>query len=103
MSANRLGVSRRSIHAYLYATISIGVVALLLPRTPATPPLLLIALCIPLIFRLVPRNRFYGLRTPWTMNASEEAWYRHNMIAALVVTAASVAWVVVVALNRVRP
>ena len=39
----------------------------------------LILVSIPLILRLVPRNRFYGLRIPPTCN-SESVWYDANAL-----------------------
>ena len=41
---------------------------------------LIAALSIPLIFRMVPRNFFYGLRTPSTLS-SDELWFRANHFA----------------------
>ena len=41
---------------------------------------LLIVLSIPLIFRWVPRNRFYGLRIPATLG-NESVWYDANALS----------------------
>jgi hypothetical protein len=35
-------------------------------------------IAIPLILKKVPRNGFYGFRTPKTMAGSDEHWYRIN-------------------------
>ena len=35
---------------------------------------------VPLILKLVPRNRFYGFRTPATLS-SDEIWFRANRFA----------------------
>lgn len=43
-------------------------------------PVILAALSIPLILKVVPPNRIYGLRTPKTL-ASEALWYRANSFA----------------------
>lgn len=42
---------------------------------------LLIVLSIPLVLRLVPRNRFYGFRIPATLS-SESVWYDANALCA---------------------
>jgi uncharacterized membrane protein len=62
------------------------------PRAPATPPLLFIALGVPLVFRLVPRNWLYGLRTPRTLGTTEEVWYRQNVITGAVLVIAGIVW-----------
>ena len=41
-------------------------------------PALLRVIAIPLILKKVPRNGFYGFRTPKTMAGSDEQWYRIN-------------------------
>ena len=41
----------------------------------------LIVLSIPLLFRWVPRNRFYGFRIPATMR-SDSVWYEANALCA---------------------
>ena len=41
-------------------------------------PLLVIALSVPLIFRLVPRNFFYGIRTRSSLSGSTADWYAIN-------------------------
>lgn len=35
-------------------------------------------IAIPLILKKVPKNGFYGFRTPKTMAGSDEQWYRIN-------------------------
>jgi uncharacterized membrane protein len=49
----------------IYALVNIGIA------------LLLMALSIPLIFRKVPMNHFYGIRFPQSFK-SNEAWYEIN-------------------------
>jgi uncharacterized membrane protein len=41
-------------------------------------PALLMVIAIPLILKKVPKNCFYGLRTPKTMAGSDEQWYQVN-------------------------
>lgn len=41
---------------------------------------LIIALSIPLILKMIRRNRFYGFRVPKTL-ASDEVWYPANVMA----------------------
>jgi len=53
-------------------------------------PAILIALSLPLVFRLVPRNRWYGYRTPRSLGSDAE-WYRMNRIAGVAVIAAAFA------------
>ncbi len=48
----------------------------------ATPALLLAIAAMPLVFGLVPPNRFYGVRTAKTLSNSA-LWYRVNRFAAV--------------------
>jgi hypothetical protein len=50
----------------------------------AVPALLLFIAAIPLIFGLVPRNRFYGVRMPKTLS-NDKIWYSVNRHAAVVI------------------
>jgi uncharacterized membrane protein len=54
----------------------------------------LMAIAIPMILQMVPRNAFYGFRTAYTMS-SDEAWYRGNRLAGFTVLAAGAAWTAV--------
>jgi hypothetical protein len=45
---------------------------------------LIVAASVPLILGRVPRNDFYGLRTPRTMSGSLEEWYRANRTGGIV-------------------
>ena len=56
-------------------------------------PLALIALCVPLILRKVPRNRFYGFRTARTLS-SDAVWYPANRIAGTALVWAGLIWLV---------
>jgi hypothetical protein len=62
-------------------------------------PLAIIALAIPLILEKVPRNRYYGFRTPFTMS-SDPIWYRANKIAGITLVAAGIFWL---ALGQILP
>jgi uncharacterized membrane protein len=44
-------------------------------------PLLIIAISVPLFLGKVPRNRWYGFRTPKTLS-SDSVWYPANRIGA---------------------
>ena len=69
----------------------------ILPKNETTGPILLIALGLPLIFRLVPRNWLYGTRTLRTLRGPEETWYRQNIITGVAMVLIGVIWGVVVA------
>ncbi len=51
-------------------------------------PVLLILLSLPLVFQLVPRNRWYGYRTPRSLS-SDADWRRLNRIAGIAIIAAA--------------
>lgn len=52
------------------------------------PTALIAAFSIPLVLKLVPPNRIYGVRTTHTL-ASPEVWFRVNRFAGLALVAAS--------------
>jgi hypothetical protein len=52
---------------------------------------LIIALAIPTILELVPRNRIYGFRTPYTMS-SDAVWYRANRLSGFAFLVAGLFW-----------
>jgi uncharacterized membrane protein len=54
-------------------------------------PLMLIALSMPLIYQIVPRNRLYGFRTRYTLS-SDQVWYRANKIGGIAMLAAGIFW-----------
>ena len=54
-------------------------------------PTLLIIVSIPMILEMIPRNGFYGFRTPYTLS-SDQVWYRANRIAGLALLAAGLFW-----------
>ena len=60
-----------------------------MPEQPfAIPAVALFILAIPLVLGLIPRNRFYGMRTARTLS-DERAWYAANRVAGIAVMAAS--------------
>ena len=68
-----------------------------MPRTDAAVPILLIALGWPLVFRLVPRNWLYGMRTPRTLRGTEDTWYRQNVITGVVLVLVGAIWLGILA------
>jgi hypothetical protein len=62
-------------------------------------PLLIIALAIPVILEKVPRNYFYGFRTPYTMS-SDAVWYRANKISGVALAIGGAVWLL---LGQVLP
>ena len=53
-----------------------------LPRQLLLIPALMIGLSLPMILNLIPRNRYYGLRTAKTLS-SEKIWYRANRVSGV--------------------
>jgi hypothetical protein len=96
MDATRHNPSNRFrlVVAIAYAIAVIVVLTLTVPRGTGVPAVL-IALSVLLIFRRVPRNWIYGLRTPRTLRGTDETWYRQNAIAGMVGTAIGVVWLLV--------
>ena len=99
MDAHRLATSKplRLVLALAYATAVATLALGVFPRTNATGPLIMIALGLPLIFRLVPRNWLYGTRTLRTLRGPEETWYRQNVITGVAMVIVGTVWAVVVA------
>ena len=87
----------RLVLAIGYATAVVALSLAVLPRTQATGPLIMIALGLPFIFRLVPRNWIYGTRTLRTLRGPEESWYRQNVISGIVMVLVGIVWLGVVA------
>jgi uncharacterized membrane protein len=54
-------------------------------------PLLTVGLAVPLIFRKIPPNPFYGLRTRSTFS-SRRIWYAANRIAGIWLAVAGIVW-----------
>jgi uncharacterized membrane protein len=46
---------------------------------------------VPLIFEWIPRNGFYGFRTPRTLE-SDAVWYPANKTAGILLTVVGVIW-----------
>jgi formate hydrogenlyase subunit 3/multisubunit Na+/H+ antiporter MnhD subunit len=57
------------------------------------PPLTIILVCLPLVFDLIPRNRWYGVRVREAM-ASDRAWYAANRIGGVALIGACLIWLV---------
>lgn len=92
--------TRRSSTKYVRLALALGYASLvvwLAQKTPVTGPVLMIALGLPLVFRLVPRNWLYGTRTLRTLRGSEETWYRQNVITGVTMVIIGVVWSVVLA------
>jgi hypothetical protein len=97
MDANRLVRSKplRLVVALAYATLFVWI----MPRTAYVMPVLLIALGLPLIFRLVPRNWLYGQRDWRTLRGSEETWYMQNTITGVAMVLIGIVWLIVLAVR----
>jgi len=60
-----------------------------MPTPPfAVPALVLFIAAVPLVLGLIPRNRFYGMRTPQTLS-DDGVWYPVNRLAGAAVILAS--------------
>ena len=59
--------------------------------TRLTPPIVLISVSIPLILKMIPRNRMYGFRVPKTL-ASDAVWYPANQVSGVALLAAGIVW-----------
>ena len=55
--------------------------------------IILIVVAVPLILEKIPRNGFYGFRTPYTLS-SDVVWYRANRIAGIALVVAGIFWLV---------
>lgn len=82
----------RMVAALSYAMAVAGLLLWGLPRTGATMPVILILLGLPLIFRMVPRNYLYGMRSARTLWTTEETWYRQNTITGVVMVGTGILW-----------
>jgi len=85
-------MTARLIAPLAYATTACALVIGVLPRSAATIPGLMILLGLPLVFRLVPRNYLYGMRSPRTLWTTEETWYRQNVITGVVMVGVGIVW-----------
>jgi hypothetical protein len=56
------------------------------------PPITIMLVCLPLLFGLIPRNRWYGVRVREAMT-SDAAWYAVNRTGALALIGACLVWV----------
>src|ERR1017187_10323762 len=62
-------------------------------------PLVVIAISIPLIFGMVPRNHWYGFRTPKTLS-SDTVWYQANRIGGEYFVIAGLIQLIAIAIGR---
>ena len=65
----------------------------IVPESPLRSPILLIALGVPLLLRLVPRNPLCGLRTPLHVFEGR-AWYVQNAITGGAMVLVGLVWLV---------
>ena len=84
--------------AYAAAT-GFAVISLLADKSALAVPFLMIALGAPLVFRLVPRNYFYDMRSARSLWTDEATWYRQNVIAGVVMVLAGAIWLAVLAVR----
>ena len=96
-------MNARLIAALAYANAACALVMGVLPRSAATAPGLMILLGLPLVFRLVPRNYLYGMRSPRTLWTTEETWYRQNVITGVVLVGAGIAWLATLGMKLLIP
>ena len=66
------------------------------------PAILILGLSIPLILRLIPRNRLYGIRTPKTI-ADDSRWYRANRFGGWALFLSSIVYLALMAIVPTRP
>ena len=57
----------------------------------AVPAALMLVLAVPLVLGVVPRNRFYGMRTRRTL-ADDAVWYPVNRVAGAALMLASIVY-----------
>ncbi len=97
MDASRL-VRSKNLRLVVFLTYAV-LLLVYMPRNAVTVPVLMIALGLPLAFRLVPRNLFYGQRTLRTLRGPEETWYMQNVITGVAMLLIGVVWLVVLAVR----
>lgn len=56
------------------------------------PAVIILGVSVPLILRLIPRNRFYGIRTRKTL-LSDNQWYSINRTAGIVFVISSLVYI----------
>ena len=60
-------------------------------------PGILILLGFPLVFRMVPRDYLYGMRSARTLSTDEQTWYRQNTITGVVLVGGGLIWLIALA------
>jgi len=86
--------------ALVYAAVMVTGVMWTFERSTVAVPVLMLALGLPLLFRLVPRNYFYGMRSARTLWTNEATWYRQNVITGVVMVLTGAIWLAVLAVSR---
>lgn len=56
------------------------------------PAFILLVLSMPLALDMIPRNRFYGIRTPKTMS-NDSLWYAGNSFGGVAIMAATCTYI----------
>jgi hypothetical protein len=97
MDANRI-VRSKSLRLVVFLAYA-ALLLVYMPRNAVTVPVLMIALGLPLAFRLVPRNLFYGQRDWRTLRGPEETWYMQNTITGVAMLLIGIVWLVVLAIR----
>jgi hypothetical protein len=97
MDANRL-VRSKPLRLVVFLAYA-GLLLVYTPRNAVTVPVLMIALGLPLAFRLVPRNLFYGQRDWRTLRGREETWYMQNVITGVAMVLIGSVWLAVLAVR----
>ncbi len=54
-----------------------------IPMAILFAPILIMIVTVPLILKKVPKNNFYGMRTPRTLSGTDEQWYQANFVAGI--------------------
>jgi uncharacterized membrane protein len=54
-------------------------------------PLVIFLVAIPMILKIIPRNRLYGFRTARTLQ-SDAVWYPANRFAGIAMATAAIVW-----------
>jgi hypothetical protein len=77
-----MGLTRHTLTSYPILTADSTAIGFVMTKQPFfIPAILLILISIPLIFGLIPKNRFYGIRTAKAMS-DDSTWYRSNRFGA---------------------
>jgi hypothetical protein len=97
MDANRF-IRSKNLRLVVFLAYAL-LLLVYMPRNAGTVPVLMIALGLPLAFRLVPRNLFYGQRDWRTLRGPEETWYMQNVITGVAMLLIGTVWLIVLAVR----